>query len=173
MIIIGGLTLLYVFGNYLSVRYFFDGPLLVGTLFGTAFAPLIILSWFAIGFVVISRLQDNGGSFRRIWTITAYGLLPTWIGGLLTLVAALLATPPTITGAETAVELQQLTTSYYDQPVLRIAGLANSATFLVSGYLWIAGLQWANDCSRRDATIAVVVMLGFSGLYQLSTGQLL
>jgi hypothetical protein len=146
-------------------------------------ATLVItfISWLVYAgiFYIVSIVFKGKGTFNRTLEIVGYGFLPQILGGIITVIAALIYIPnvvvqPIPAGTTDSQVILAASTSLMHDPAMmaftQIMTLISLVFLLWSANIWIFGLQHSRLLSVRDAALCVgipVVLYTFYVIYKL------
>lgn len=112
-----------------------------------------ILAWIGNGVLLqaSATLLGGRGRFRDAFVVSAWGLPPTviaWVASLVNTIYRVVASPPSATGEPTT------------SPLVMVGSVA---ALVGTWYVWMVGLEGTHDLDRRSAAVAagiVAVLLG-------------
>jgi|GEM_PF-830946 len=140
--------------------------------------PYIVWVLYGAVFHAISVVFDGTGSFRGTMVVTGWGRLPAVFGSAVTVAVNYyqyeirgVSLSTNVSGENAFTAAQQIQPP--DAVLLLNAGLTIAFTFWAA-YLWVHGLQYARDLSRRQAALTVAIPVLVSVLFSLQnlTGAL-
>lgn len=127
---------------------------------------IMLVSWllYAGVFHAIATLFRGVGSFRRVLEFTGYGFIPATIAPVIGLAAVWIAYP----GIDfSAIEPQLMKQTLMQSPLMKASDIAGILFLLWSAVIWIFGVKYACDISRRTATVTVVLPVAVYLLYSM------
>lgn len=146
-------------------------------------ATLVVtfISWLVYAgiFYIVSIVFKGRGTFNRTLEIVGYGFLPQILGGIITVIAALIYIPnvvvqPIPAGTTDSQVILAASTSLMHDPAMmaftQIMTLISLVFLLWSANIWIFGLQQSRLLSVRDAALCVgipIVLYAFYAVYKL------
>ena len=134
------------------------------------------LAWIIYGFIfhIISMAFKGQGSLNRTLEVTGYGLLPQVFGGIIgSIFSYLLLSGLTVPAMSSAEEIaafsENLVTVLTTDPLAQVAGIVSILFVIWSANIWIFGMKYARNLSRRDAALTVGIPVGVYILYTVIT----
>ena len=129
------------------------------------FFVFLVGYWIIIAaiFHAISLIFKGKGSFRRTLMAEGYGLIPTFIGGIISALLALYYIPlvkvPVISSLSDPTAITRAIAQLYSDPAMReftqISGIISIIFLIWSANIWIFGIKHARELSIRNAVITV------------------
>ncbi|WP_135829665.1 YIP1 family protein [Halorussus halobius] len=116
--------------------------------------PLAIWAGMAIAIRVVSLAVTMDGQFTKLLKLSAYGMIPYAISGVVGLVATALVLND-LQSPQTVEALQQAGTRIQNDPRVRTANLVHLEFLLWSGLLWSAATAVSLDVTKRKAALLV------------------
>ncbi|MDD1716054.1 MAG: YIP1 family protein [Methanolinea sp.] len=145
----------------------------------SAFLGFLVIWWlvFAGVFFVISIPMKGKGPFTRTLANVGYGLVPTVIGSVLTLVLSFLYLPRVHVilprNLQDPAALTQAMTGIMQDPVMReftmVSSLISILFLIWSANIWIFGIRQARELTTRNAVITVILPVAVYIAYMIYT----
>ena len=173
--LIGGLTGKMLAGILPGMELIIAISTTLGALFGVLIFWVI---WTGV-FFLISSIFKGKGSFKRSLEFVGYGYLPQILGGILTIIVALIYLPAVIVPRITSSAAQDpqmivdATKALMHDPAMmemtQITSIISIVFLLWSANIWISGMRSARQLSERDSALCVGIPVVLFILYIIFT----